>query len=266
VREALGDLAHDLGRQAEGKPRVAQGVPGPVGLGHAGDRGPLPSEPFDDRVVDLQAPLGFHVQVDVRQRGAALAEEPLEQQTVLQGVGGGHEQRGVDHGTDTRAACGDPDPERPGVSDHLGHGQEVALKAEPADDVELVAELSACALVRVQAAGDHPGLAPLPQQPHRRTRLRTGTHNGRLGKVRPTQPEVDWGQGAGLAGRLGVGQQARGPRAVVADGLGDPFGGRRHGGRVLQPPLAAVQVSAVDRAQQPRRIEDVGWAVLGGSA
>lgn len=40
------------------------------------------------------------------------------------------------------------------------------------------------------------------------------------------------------------------------------LGGRRHGGRTLQPALAAVQVPAVDGPQQPGRIEHVGQPVL----
>jgi hypothetical protein len=46
--------------------REPQGVLSPVRLGHASDRGPLLPEPLDDRVVHLQAPLGLHIEVDVR--------------------------------------------------------------------------------------------------------------------------------------------------------------------------------------------------------
>lgn len=77
VRKALGELADDLRRNPDSEAGVPQCVPGPVRLGHAGDRGPLPPEPLNDRVVHLQAPLGLHIEVDVRQRRAALAQEPL---------------------------------------------------------------------------------------------------------------------------------------------------------------------------------------------
>jgi hypothetical protein len=82
--------------------------------------------------------------------------------------------------------------------------------------------------------------------------------------VRPPQPEIGRGERAGLAGRLRLGQQTRAPVPVAADGLGNPLGGRRHRGRVLQPALAAVQVPAVDGPQQPRSIEHVGEPVLSG--
>lgn len=54
VREALGDVPDHLGWDAEGEAGVAQGVPGPVGLGHPGDRGPLLAESLDDRVIHLR--------------------------------------------------------------------------------------------------------------------------------------------------------------------------------------------------------------------
>ncbi|WP_369524683.1 hypothetical protein [Streptomyces agglomeratus] len=48
----------------------------------------------------------------------------------------------------------------------MSNGEEVRLEPEAADDAELVVELVHRTLVQVQAAGDHPGLAPLAQQPH----------------------------------------------------------------------------------------------------
>jgi hypothetical protein len=222
-----------------------------VGLGHAGDRGPLPPEPLDDRVVHLQAPLGLHIEVDVRQRRTPLAEEPLEQQPVVERVGRGDEQRVVDHGAGAGAPRGDPDPQRPGVRDHLGHGQEVPLEAQPADDLQLVVELSYGRLVRVQDPGDHARLAPLPQQPHGRPALGAGADDGRFGEVGPSELEIGRSEGAGLAGGLGLGQQADRSGGVVADGLGDTVGGRRHGVRALQPAFAAVQVPPVHGPKQP---------------
>lgn len=264
VRERLGDLVHDLRGQPEGEAGVAQGVAGSVGLGHAGDCDPVAPEPFDDLVVDVQASGRLHIQVDVRKRGPPLAQKAFEQQPVLDRVGRGHEQAVVDHGPGAGATRGDPDSHRPYIRHDLGHGQEVALEAQAADHVELVAELPHGALVGVQAAGEHARLAALPQQPHRRTGLRSRAHDGRLGKVRPPQPEIGRGERAGLAGRLRLGQQTRAPVPVAADSLGDPLGGRCHRGRVLQPALAAVQVPAVDGPQQPRRIEHVGEPVLSG--
>jgi hypothetical protein len=163
VRERLGDLVHDLRCQPEGETGVAQSVAGPVGLGHAGDRDPIAPEPFDDLVVDIQAPGRLHIQVDVRKRGPPLAQKAFEQQPVLDRIGRGDEQAVVDHGPGAGATRGDPDSHRPYIRHDLGHGQEIALEAQAADHVELVAELPHGALVGVQAPGEHAGVAPLPQ-------------------------------------------------------------------------------------------------------
>jgi hypothetical protein len=53
-------------------------------------------------------------------RAVDRGEEALEQQPVYDGFGGDDEQRVVDHGAG--AARRDPDPQRPGVRDDLGHG------------------------------------------------------------------------------------------------------------------------------------------------
>jgi hypothetical protein len=103
-----------------------------------------------------------------------------------------------------------------------------------------------------------------PRQPHRRTGLGRRAHDGRFGEVRPSQPEVCRLEGAGLAGGLGLCQQTHGSSTAVAHGLRNPLGSLGQGGRLLQPPLAAVQVKAVDGPQQPGRIEDVGQPVLVG--
>jgi hypothetical protein len=80
--------------------------------------------------------------------------------------------------------------------------------------------------------------------------------------VRPPEPEIGRGEGARLAGGLGLGRQTYSPRRVITDGLGDPLGDRSHGGRPLQPPLAAVQIPAINRQQQPRRIQHIGQPML----
>ncbi|KUM68208.1 hypothetical protein AQI70_34005 [Streptomyces curacoi] len=72
----------------------------------------------------------------------------------------------VDHGSGAGAAGSDPDTHRADIGDDLGDSQEVRLVPEPADDAQLVLQLLGGARVGVQAAGDHAGLAPLPQQPH----------------------------------------------------------------------------------------------------
>jgi len=77
MREGFGDSVHRLRRDPERKPGVAQGLPSPVGLGHAGDRDPFPPEPLEDPVVDLQPTRRLHVEVDVWQRGPPLGQEPL---------------------------------------------------------------------------------------------------------------------------------------------------------------------------------------------
>ncbi|MDQ0835944.1 hypothetical protein QF032_007788 [Streptomyces achromogenes] len=72
------------------------------------------------------------------------------------------------------------------------------------------------------------------------------------------EPEIGRGEGAELAGVLGLGQEADRPAGVVADGPADAVGGRRHGGRVLQLAFAAVQMLAVGGPQQPGRVQGIG--------
>ncbi|MEZ0096184.1 hypothetical protein ABH925_007391 [Streptacidiphilus sp. EB129] len=80
----------------------------------------------------------------------------------------------------------------------------------------------------------------------------------------PAQPEVGRGEGAGCGGVLGVGQQSCGTLRARPGGRGDPGGDLGHGGGVLEPALPAVQVAAVDGAQQPGGVQDVGDPVLAG--
>lgn len=106
VGEGFRDPVDGGGADPEREAGVPQGVPGAVGLGHAGDRDPIPPETVDDPVVDLQTARGLDVDVDVRQRRPALGQEPFEEQVVLQRVRGGDEEAVVDHGaaSEPRAA------------------------------------------------------------------------------------------------------------------------------------------------------------------
>ncbi len=265
VREGLRDLGNLLRRHPEGEPGIPQGVTGTVGLRHPRHRHPVPAEPGDDLVVDLQAAGGLHVQVDVGQARAPLGQEPLEEEPVFQRVGRCDEQGVVDHRSGAGAARRDADTHRADVRDDLRHRQEVPLVAEAADHAELILQLDRRAFVVVQAAGVHPGLAPLPQQPHRVPRLPPGADGLRLGEVRAAHPEIRLRvDAAAVGGRLGLGEQRGSPLRPGTGGLGDPPRDVGHGLGALEPAFPAVRGPAVDRTQETCGVQDVGDPVLGG--
>ena len=86
VRERLRDRAHlDLG-QPERFAHLADRRARPVGVDHRDARGALGAVTAQDHVVDVFAPGGFDVDVDVGQVLAHRVHEPLERQVVAQRV------------------------------------------------------------------------------------------------------------------------------------------------------------------------------------
>ena len=140
VREGLGDGV-DLGRrQAERGADVADGVPDPVGVHHRDAADPVGAEAVDDRVVDLHAPGGLHVDVDVGQLVAQRGEEALHQQPVAERVDVGDAQQVGDQAAGTRPAGRGANPQALDEVDHVGHGEEVGRVAEGVDDRQLLVQ------------------------------------------------------------------------------------------------------------------------------
>jgi hypothetical protein len=140
VRERRGDHV-DLGRwQAECRADVADGVPDAVGVHHRHAADTVAAEPFEDPLVDVGAPVGLDVDVDVGQLGPQWGAEPLHQQAVRQGVDPGDAEQVVDQAACAGAAGGDPHPAVADQVTDLGDGEEVGGVAERGDGGELVVE------------------------------------------------------------------------------------------------------------------------------
>ena len=112
VREGLGEGVDLAGRHAEGGPDVADRVPHAVGVHHRDAGRALGAEPVEDPLVDLLAPRGLDVDVDVGQRPAQRRQEPLHQQAVPDRVDPGDAEQVVDQAAGARPAGGDPHPAR----------------------------------------------------------------------------------------------------------------------------------------------------------
>ena len=140
VGERLGDRVHLSRRHAEGGADVADGVADPVGVHHRDGDAPLAAEAVEDRAVDLLAPGGLHVDVDVGQRGTQRRQEPLHQQAVADRVDPGDAEQVVDQAAGARPARGTTDAHLADQVGDVGDGQEVGRVAQGPDGLELVVE------------------------------------------------------------------------------------------------------------------------------
>ena len=165
VRECLGEAADFVRGQAEGEAGVADRPPDPVGLRHGQGADPLGAEAVQDAPVDVQAPGGLHVDVDVRQGTAAQVQEALHDQTVVERVREGDAEQVHDQAAGAGAAGLHPDPHLPHVVDDLGDRQEVGRPPEGLDDPQLLLQAGAHRGGSVVAVADHRGLAALAQHP-----------------------------------------------------------------------------------------------------
>ncbi len=267
VREGLGDPV-DLGRvHGQGGAHVADGMAHPVRLRHGDGGDPLGAEAADDRAVDLQAPRGLHVDVDVGQHDPLPGQEPLHQQPVLDRVGVGDAEQVVDERARAGAARGDPDAHVPHVVHDLGDGEEVRGEPVVGDDVQLVVHPLPVL---------PPSRAPVVAAPHHARRrpggerplggAPAGADEVRFGEVDGAHAEVVLGVDQARGGRgLRLLQQAVGGLAPEARGLDDPLGGVPHGTGVLEPGLTGVQFpGGVDRDQAAGGVQDVGDLALAG--
>ena len=148
VGERLGDGVDLARRHAERGADVADGVTDAVGVHHRDAHAALAAEPVEDRLVDLGAPRGLDVDVDVGQRLAQRREEPLHQQVVADRVDAGDAEEVVDQAARARPARRAAHPALADQVGDVGDGEEVRRVAEAADQLELVVEALPDALAR----------------------------------------------------------------------------------------------------------------------
>ena len=140
VGERLGDRVDLPRRHAEGGADVADRVADAVGVHHRDGDAPLAAEAVEDRAVDLLAPGGLHVDVDVGQRGTQRRQEPLHQQAVADRVDPGDAEQVVDQAAGAGPAGGTTDAHLADQVGDVGDGQEVGRVAQGPDRLELVVE------------------------------------------------------------------------------------------------------------------------------
>ena len=106
----------------------------------------------------LTAAAVVEVDVDIGHRRAFGVQEPLEQQTVLDGVDVGDPQRvGHQRAGGRTPARTDPDVHRAGVVDQVGDDEEIGREALVADDLDLIGR--AFGVVGGHPVGEPPGQA-----------------------------------------------------------------------------------------------------------
>ena len=259
VREGLGDRVGLQRRHAQGGADVAHGVPHAVGVHHRHAHAALAAVAVEDRLVDLGAARGLHVDVDVGQRLAQRGEEALHQQLVADRVDPGDAEQVGHQAARARAAGRDPDPE---VLDQVGDvadGEEVRRVAEVADHPELVVE--ALPHHRQAAAAVAAADRPLAAGTQRRVGVGVVGGEGELREVHLPQAEVAAGvEGAALGQRAGAGQQPRGVGGSATGGVRHLVGDLAHLRPGLQVPLGvgAVDVAPVQGDQPTGGVEHVG--------
>ena len=242
VRERLRDDA-DLGvGHAEGLAHLADRRARAVGVDHRHAPGALFAVAAEDHVVDVLAPGGLHVDVDVGQVLAHRIHEPLERQVVAERVDVGDAGQVAHERAGGRSPARRPDAHRLHVGDDVGHREEVRREPHAPDHRELVVEPVAQALVLVHAPLVHPPPAPLGEHgigaAARRRR--------ELGEVDTPEPEVVAAPVGDLEGRVAQVGALREERAHLVGGL--------------QPTLrvAARDVRLRERHQAPHALQHVG--------
>ena len=148
---------------------VADRVADPVGVHHRDAGARARRRSGRGSLVDLVAPGGLDVDVDVGQRGPQRGEEPLHQQAVADRVDPGDAEQVVDQAARARPAR--RAPRTPMLADQVGDvadGQEVRRVAQAADHLQLVVEPLPDALARRAAvAAADAGLAASPSRRRR---------------------------------------------------------------------------------------------------
>ncbi len=285
VGERLGDRVGLAGRHAERAADVTDRVAHAVGVHHRDAHAALAAVAVEDRAVDLLAPGGLDVDVDVGQRGPQRREEALHQQAVADRVDPGDAEEVVDQAARARPAPGAAHPELADQVGDVADGQEVGRVAPAADHLQLVVEPLPDALARSAAvAAADTGLAARTEQVvGRRAGGRGGPQAGASSLVEPVETEVELREvdlaqaevgarveGAPVAHRPGVGQQPPGLAVGVAEPgqPGDLLGHLVHLLAGLEEALrvAPVDVPPVEGHQTAGGVEDVddrGVAAVG---
>ncbi len=231
VRDGLGDAVALAVRHAHDAGNVADGGAGQH-CAEGDDLSHVVGAVFAADVVDdfFPAPI-LEVDVDIGHRHAVRVEEALERQLVVDRVHRGDPQGVGDDRARGRAADGDGDMLLAGERGEIGHDQEVAGVAHPADDVQLVVE-TGLQLGRDRAvAAGQTGLAFL---------LQPGLDRLALGHRKARDPQLAEGQ-------LQVDHLRDGSRP--SDGIEVVGEERGHLGRRLHVELARLE------AHPPRRVE-----------
>ena len=140
VGEGLGERI-DLPRwHPERGTDVAHRVAYAIGVAHRDTGTALAAEALEDEGVDLGAPCGLDIDVDVGQSTAQRREEAFHHQTVRERVDAGDAEQVVDQAARTRATRGDTHPSVADQVDDLTDGEEVAGEAQRGDGGELGVE------------------------------------------------------------------------------------------------------------------------------
>ncbi len=205
-------------RQAERLADLADRGARPIGVDHRDAAGALVAVAREDHVVDVLAPRGLDVDVDVRQLVAHRVQEAFEREVVTERVDVGDPQEVADEGAGgARAAARDVDPHRADVGRDVGHREEERRVAHLPDHRELEMQPVAEALVLGHPPVVDAGPAALGED-------RVGAAPGRRREVREVdllQPEVEPARLGDLQGRVAeVGplgeQQTASPRPASA--------------------------------------------------
>lgn len=182
---------------------------------------------------------------------------------MVERVGRGDPQSVADHRPGTRAAGRDPDALLPDVGHDLADGEEIRVVVQLGDHIEFFVQPVKRHPVAVEATSGHARLGLAGAATARLLRSGLGAEERRFREVRRAQPEVRHriDDACGRRGN-GVRHQAPCPPDIRSGALGDHLRDDRHRPFVLEPTLPAVQTAPVDRAQQPRGVQDISKPML----
>ena len=173
--------------QAERLADLADRAARPVRVDHRHAGAAIVAVPGEDRVVDVLAASGLHVDVDVGELRTERVQEPFEQQVVAHGVDVGDPREIAHERPGRRAPARAADPHRPDVVGDLGDGEEVGRVAHGLDERELVVQSVPDPLRRPHPSLGEPVPAPLGED-----RARAPSRGRReLREVDPAEPDVE---------------------------------------------------------------------------
>ena len=248
VRERLRDHAQlDLG-QTERLAHLADRRARAVGVDHRDASRPLGAVTGQDHVVDVFAPGGLDVDVDVGQVLAHRVHEPFERQVVTQRVDVGDAGEVAHERAGGAAPARGPDAHGLHVGDDVGHGQEVGREPHAPDHRELVMQPVSERFVLVHAAFVDAAPGAFGQQGIGAAAF----GRGEVGEVDPVQPQVERAHLGDLERHVGQ--------------VGPFVEQRAHRRRRLQPALgvAAGDVGVGHRHDATHALERVGHERIAG--